>query len=362
MVKLVEINSIKEPITKSPGFAKKHLSNAKIDLLGLCEFGCLYCSSNSGNYLRINRTKFQAETQKQLGQPYLPHDTPDLMFVWPDVLERLESQLNSKSKDWGSGQTLMFSMLTDGFSPYLVKHGITRRALEMILENTSFRIRVLTKNAIVGSTEWLDFFSKWGDRFVVGLSIGSSDNDWARRIEKGTSIPSARIKALHRLQQANIKTFGMACPILPDAYDAPNLENLIGSMNPNLLETIWAEPFNDRSNWSIVRDGYGRNSSGYLWMTEIYENGDRQTWSSYACSLYERLILIGKAQGWDDKVKYLLYENDITESDAKKLAPFKHILFQGPNEDGLSTNPHIRKLQLELKDDLVPRAPNVPAL
>jgi len=350
MLKLVEIDSIKEPIAKSPGFEKKQLSHAKIDLMGLCQFGCRYCSSNSGNYLRINRSKFQTETQKQLGKPYLPGDTPDLIFVWPDVIDRLEKQLSSKSKDWGSGKTLMFSMLTDGFSPYLVKHGVTRKALEMILEKTSFRIRVLTKNSIVGSPEWIDFFSKWHDRFVVGLSIGSLDNDWARAIEIGTSIPSARIKALNNLQQAKINTFGMACPIFPDATHPKNLETLISSMNPDLLETIWAEPFNDRSNWSIVRDGYAIGSSGYQLMTDIFESGNRETWSRYACDLYEQLLQIGKANGWSQKLKYLLYETDITESDAKRLAPFHHILFQGPSEEGLSSNPHIREIQLKLQN------------
>ena len=40
----------------------------------------------------------------------------------------------------------------------------------MVLDRTSFRIRVLTKNAVVGSKPWVDFFAKHGDRFVVGLS------------------------------------------------------------------------------------------------------------------------------------------------------------------------------------------------
>lgn len=350
MVKLVEIDSIKEPIAKSPGFEKKQLSHYKLDIMALCQFACKYCSSNSGNYLRINRSKFQAETQKQLGKPYLPSDTPDLIFVWPDVIDRLDQQLSSKSKNWGTGKTLMFSMLTDGFSPYLVKHGVTRQALEMILEKTSFRIRVLTKNSIVGSTEWIDFFSKWQDRFVVGLSIGSLDNDWARAIEIGTSIPSSRIKALHTLQQAKINTFGMACPIFPGASDPQNLEILISSMNPDLLESIWAEPFNDRSNWSIVRDGYSIGSSGYQLMNNIFESGNRQTWSRYASDLYERLFEIGKANGWSHKLKYLLYETDITDSDAKRLAPFHQILFQGPSEDGLSSNTHIRENQLNFQE------------
>ena len=65
---VVEVPSIKVPITSSPGFAKKDLSDFKLDACGLCGFGCRYCSSNSGNYLRINRAMFADLTEQQLGE------------------------------------------------------------------------------------------------------------------------------------------------------------------------------------------------------------------------------------------------------------------------------------------------------
>ena len=46
----VEVPAIRSPITKSPGFAKKGLADYKLDAIALCQFGCRYCSSNSGNY------------------------------------------------------------------------------------------------------------------------------------------------------------------------------------------------------------------------------------------------------------------------------------------------------------------------
>lgn len=349
MKRIVEFNSIREPIVPSPGFAKKALSSFKLDLMGLCEFACSYCSSNAGNYLRINRRAFQAETERQLGEPLLPADEPDLMFVWPDVLQRLDEQLQRKPRDWGAGKTLVFSMLTDGFSPYLVKHGITRRALEMVLTHTAFRIRILTKNAVVGSDFWLRFFEQWQDRVVVGLSIGTLDNDWARRIEHGTSLPSARVKALHRLQDAAIPTYGMVCPIFPDLLSSGTLEHLIETMKPHRLETLWAEPFNDRANWEKVRAGYAPDSDGYRWLTDIYANGQRSSWSSYARSLYERLVAHGNQHGWVDKLNYLLYEKDITPSDAVSMAPFQHILLQGTTQDdGRSKNVAINTLQRQV--------------
>src|SRR5436190_10810494 len=169
---VVNVPSIKEPIQPSPGFAKKQLSDFKLDVMSLCQYGCSYCSSNSGNHLRINRKRFADLTEQQLGERLLPANEPSLTIQWPEVLERLEAQLSAKPIDWGAGQTLVYSMLTDGFSPLVVRQGITEKALRLVLEKTSFRIRVLTKNAIVGQDYWIRFFREHSERFVVGLSIG----------------------------------------------------------------------------------------------------------------------------------------------------------------------------------------------
>src|SRR5690606_12396317 len=138
-----------------------------------------------------------------------------LTFIWRDAIEKLEHQLASKPKSWGAGSTIVVSMLTDAFSPDLVRNGITRRALELLLDHTGFRIRILTKNSIVGRAPWIDLFAEHKERFVVGLSTGTMDDSWARRVEVGTSSPSSRLRALHALQDAGVPTYGMLCPVFP---------------------------------------------------------------------------------------------------------------------------------------------------
>src|SRR5262249_57946952 len=114
---VVNITSIKSPIVPSPGFEKKKLSQFKLDIMGLCGFGCRYCSSNNGNYLRINRKRFADLTEEQTGQRLYPTSSPQLSFHWFDMLEKLKAQLLTKKQGWGEGKTLLFSMLTDGFTP-----------------------------------------------------------------------------------------------------------------------------------------------------------------------------------------------------------------------------------------------------
>lgn len=347
---IVQVPAIRQPITRSPGFAKKQLADFKLDVMGLCEFGCRYCSSNVGNYLRINRAPFARMTEEQLGEHKLPAENPELTFHWPDVLENLEAQLaGHQNHDFGEGQVLVYSMLTDGFSPGLVKNGTTKRALELVLEHTRFRIRILTKNAIVGQERWIRFFHRHPGRFVVGLSIGSLDDRWAKRVEKFTPPPSKRIAAIRRLQDSGIPTYGMLCPVFPDMLVGEGLEELLEQIRPSILEQIWAEPFNDRQNWQHVRGGYSPDSAGYRWMTDVYSQHQKDLWSHYAADLYARLHEKAQREGWSDKLIYLLYETDIVESDAGRFQGLEGVLLQSkPGPEGLSRNPYMAALQQEV--------------
>ena len=337
---IVEIPSIKDPIKKSPGFHKKELADYKLDIMGLCQFGCAYCSSNAGNYLRINRDKFAALTEAQTGEALLPATSPSLTFKWPDFEERLDAQLATKTKTWGAGLTLVFSQLTDAFSPWAVAEGLTRRTLDKVLDRTSFRIRVLTKSAVVGSPAWVDYFKAHPGRFVVGLSIGTLDDNWARKVEIGTSSPTARVKALHRLQDAGVPTFGMLCPIFPDALAGNGVERLVEAIRPDRCETVWSEPYNDRANWRAVAAGYRETSPERKVLSMLFEGPTaRNYWSDYARALYQRVhaALGGEAH----KHRYLLYQDTMTAAGREALRGAEGMLFQSDETKGKKSLPVI---------------------
>ena len=346
--KTIIVDGIKNLIPPCSGFAKKRLADYKLDLLALCEFGCPYCSTNHGNYLRIRKKNYAAESKRQLGERLLPALNPELTIHWRDVLKHLEEQLDGKPKSFGLGRTLVFSMLTDGFSPSLVRNGTTAAALKLVLGRTSFRIRVLTKNAVVGTDDWIRLFLEHPGRFVVGLSIGSLDDGWAKKMELGTSAPTARIHALRRLQDAGIPTFGMLCPVFPEILDSGALEALVEQSRPDRVEHVWAEPYNDRANWKLVRSIYPAGSASYAWMTEVYGHKDAAVWSKYVIDLYLRLHAIAEKGGWMPKLRYLLYEDLIVPDDAARLPGLNGILVQSkPGDDGFSKNSHIRALEMK---------------
>lgn len=347
--RVVTLDSIDDPIKSAPGFKKKDLADAKLDIMGLCGFGCRYCSSNAGNYLRIRGDRHRTETLEQLGIDATPATNPALTFVWKDVLERMRAQLDGKRPGYGRGKTLVFSMLTDGFSPIQVADGTTRAALDLVLAHTEFRIRVLTKNAVVGTPEWIGFFRAHPGRFVVGLSTGTLDDQWALRVEMGTSSPTDRLRATQALQEAGIPTFGMLCPVFPDAMEGSVVEDLLDRVRCDRVETVWAEPYNDRQNFEAVRKGYRERSSGYEFLTAVFERKDWARWSRYATDLYLRVRAHADRHGWLPKLRYLLYEEDITAEDVVRLGDMAGIWFQGkPAEDGFSANPHVAARQRAL--------------
>lgn len=355
--KLVVVPTVKDPVKLSPGFGKKGLADWKLDLLALCEFGCRYCSSNGGLYLTFRRRSFGDATEAQLGTRIDPNDDPALTYQYGDIIGSLERQLANEKASVGRGLTLVVSMLTDGFSPGLVLDGTTEAALRLLLERTAFRIRVLTKNAVVGTQKWIEFFLRYPGRFVVGLSVGTSNDHWARTIEVGTSSPSARLRALRALQDAGVPTFGMLCPVFPDTLASGQLDGLIDAVRPARCETVWAEPFNNRQNWEVVRDAYGSGSPGYAWLDAVYGKRRTDVWSAYATDLYVHLRDRSRREGWTDRLVYLLYEGLINAADAPRYAGFAGLSLQAKpdKQTGLSRNPHIAALQL--RGDPTPSSP-----
>jgi hypothetical protein len=147
------------------------------------------------------------------------------------------------------------------------------------------------------------------------------------------------------LQAAGVTTFGMLCPVFPDQMEGETLDLLIDQICPEKLETIWVEPYNDRANWKVVQSSYPTGSHAYQWFEDVYANGNKTVWSSYATKLYTRLREKAQVEGWLNKLKYLLYEGAISQADASQFAGLHGVLLQSkPGENGLSQNPWMASL------------------
>ena len=124
--------------------------------------------------------------------------------------------------------------------------------------------------------------------------------------------------------------------------EGDRLERLVDQVRPDLVEHVWAEPFNDRVNWRAVRDGYDPASHGYEWLTEVCERGNKAVRSRCATEIYTRLRAKAEREGWLPKLKYLLHPGDITAADAPAFAGLKGVLLPStPNDEGQTKNRHI---------------------
>lgn len=303
----VVVPSRKTQIHPAPGFKKKGLADYHLELSALCGFKCTYCSSNAGNFARIRGRvddwagAVAAAGEKLDMQDSVTSDGRAIVLTFENIIGQLERELLAVKRDFGCGNVLVVSELTDAFVPALVQPGITRRALELLLERTEFTIRILTKSAVVGKPEWVDFFAAHRDRFLVGLSITTIDDRIVETVERGTSTPSARIKAHRVLQDSGIRTYGMLCPVLPESVQ--HVDALLDAIRPERCEQIWAEPINHRSDkWSL-------------------DHRELQ-WSGYSLGLYSSIAERASRDGWIARLNYLLYEGGVAPEHAKAYLLF----------------------------------------
>ena len=95
-----------------------------------------------------------------------------------------------------------------------------------------------------------------------------------------------------------------------------------------------------------MRDGYDIAAPGYAWLTDVYKRGRSERWSSYATELYLQLSGMAHRDRWLSKLRYLLYEDKIVQSDAERFRDLAGVWLQSkPGADGKSQNPWIAELQ-----------------
>lgn len=121
---------------------------------------------------------------------------------------------------------------------------------EVLLRLTDFQIRLLSKSPLLYEIVAVELAKQHPEakaRMIFGLSAGTLDDVVARAIEPDAPSPTQRLEALRELQDAGFRTFGMVCPILPQADPKAYAKQVMKRIRPARCEHIWAEPVNARS-------------------------------------------------------------------------------------------------------------------
>jgi DNA repair photolyase len=217
----VKIKEIQSKTILSPSQVYDYVINPYVG----CQHACLYC------YARFMK-RFTGHTESW-------GEFVDVKINAGDLL-RNEILKKKKGKVWVSG-------VCDPYQPLEAKYQLTRKCIELLMENNWPLIIQTRSSLVLRDVEIL----KEKKNVEVGLSITTS-NDEIRKVFEPNAPPIVeRLKTIESLYQNGISTYVMIAPILPEAENLVRL--LAGKVDYIII---------DRMNYghaNRIYDKYGWN-------------------------------------------------------------------------------------------------------
>jgi DNA repair photolyase len=306
--------------TKSLQFEEKLLCDGIVFNLGdACAYSCRFCYVSTSQ--RYHAPPLIKTHNKACGTV---RRFQDVVIRRKSALDLLRSQLLKKDGrprfvDPADRRVAYSSTLVDAAANMELLHE-TAEACNLILDHTSWDIRLLTKSNLLHKLVADRLIpDRHHQRLIFGFSTGTLDDRVAAAIEHGTAKVSKRIKSLHWLQDRGLRTFGMICPSLPqDDYDRFS-RDACAAIRAERCEHVWAEVINLRG-LSLTRTIDGLKQAG------LDEDADRlqsvcgkdgaERWEEYARKTF--MAHVKHIPG--DKLRFLQY---VTPSSAEWWASHK---------------------------------------
>lgn len=321
----VEAKSI---INLKSGFAKKLLCDGPTFSMGdACAYRCSFCYVPS-MFTKLDRV---ADLKTKHG---LTHE--GIVVRRGHALEILKDQLvhpsgKLKYPDPNDTRVIYASPSVDvAANMDLVRE--TVEACKIILANTHWHIRLLSKSNLLHKVAELLCEEVFADapwplsiddikaRMIFGVSTGTLDDGIAAAFEQDTPKVSARLKSLHRLQDAGFRTFGMICPSLPQfrGTDYSKFsDRAMTAIRAEKCEHVWSEVINVRGE-SMTATVAALSNAGYAMEAALLENvsTDAAAWNSYNAQTFHAHAVALQMRGIKpgDKLRHLTYTTKDTQS------------------------------------------------
>jgi DNA repair photolyase len=182
----------------------------------------------------------------------------------------------------------------------------TAEAVMIIMQETRWQVRLLSKSHHLAKIPDL-IPQEYHHRLIFGFSLGTLDDAEAKVIEQGASLPSVRVKFLHRLQDRGMRTFAMFCPTMPVEDYQTFAKQLAEAARIDRCEHVWAEVFNPEGINTEVMLAALREAG----MTANADRinaivADKATWEQYARDTFSAWAEIVTEPG---KLRFLQYES-----------------------------------------------------
>ena len=266
-----------------------------------CVFGCAFCYVDA-----IMTRNPHTQAIRKDGQAF--EDTVIRRRVPLAIVRKQLTDRNGNPKfaNCADNRVIYASTLVDvAGNMELVRE--TVEVCKIILELTNWQIRLLSKCTLLYKIA--EALADHRDRMIYGFSTGTLDDGIAKAFEKGTSRVSKRIEALHRLQDAGYRTFGMICPSLPQENYEAFAESMAEAIRVDRCEHVWAEVINVRGK-AMKRTCNALREAGYQDEAKalFQVSSDKRLWEEYA----KKTFLAQTQHISPDKLRFLQYVNKET--------------------------------------------------
>jgi DNA repair photolyase len=180
-----------------------------------CEFGCGYCYARETHRFALERADRRSGRPADSTLPPFDAFEKDIL-IKSDVADVMAKTLDpEKLRD----SSLVIGTATDPYQPAERKFRLTRQILERLASYRGLCIGIITKSPLV--TRDIDVLQRLSliHEITVNISLATASNSLARRLERRSPIPSARLRALKTLVQRGIHAGLLVAPILPGISD-----------------------------------------------------------------------------------------------------------------------------------------------
>lgn len=298
------------PAVISPNnFQHKALSDWSLNIAIGCAHGCRFC------YVPDVSTNKQREALATFGvlDPDAQMGEYALLRQWDEkaFLKSLETAQLTPAEELspdGNGAVIVCST-TDPYQTFggstpekagilnAARRQMVRRALELILECSTLRVRILTRGTLaIGD---FDLYEKFGDRLLFGMSVPTLNPRLTNLYEPGAPSPDARMRVLREARDRGLHVFVAMAPTPPECDEADLRATLaaIAGLGP---ETIFHEPINIRAE-NVARIAARAAEIGVPFRREAFASTG--SWADYAIRQLKQVERIADEMGLLDRLK-----------------------------------------------------------
>lgn len=207
-----------------------------------CEFGCSYCYARDTHRWAVQRAAEAGQLDDDPGWTELPADElfERRILVKRDAADVLRRTLEPARV--GDAE-IVIGTATDPYQPAERRLGVTRSVLEALLGWRGLRLGIISKSPLIArDTELLQALAAQ-HALRIHVSLITADPRLARRLERRTALPQARLRALERLARAGLDVGLLVAPVVPLLTDSrAALERLFAAARRAGARRIYAVP------------------------------------------------------------------------------------------------------------------------